>query len=840
MVGAPVQPRRGPPGYLYVAHEDEDRRFSSDDAETVTALASAAALVLDTYRLVTDGPERLRWLDAIAELIHLLHGDIGREEGLQGIADLLRKAASADTAVIVLSERAEGDAQAAIEAASGLGADLMQGASLSRGHFLTVVMESGRAVLTDDVPNMRSALPTPSEWLEALSVLGPGLFVPLGTQVQTVGALFVAWRRDSPHGRHAADVSTLAIPFAQATTLVLQRHETARLHARQQRWMATGAEITRSLLTEVEPQAVMSQVTRQIRDISGAAFAAVILTDHIGPRGTVRFDVIDGLGLEDASGSRVPCPSPLDIVIESGQPIITSDLVRDERYRPPSMWREALSVLGLTMLVPLRAPQEVQGVLVVGWERGSPEERAARNDAPLVESFADQIALSLQQTRVCQDRERRQSWLDAFGDLTRRLANDAEQEATLRRVIRLLRQVSGADVGAIILVDPAAIDSPSLVIFEGYGEHRYTDYTISNRGLVAAVIQSGRAFVSEDITHEDGYDPSPELADQLAGLGLGMVIPLVAAGEVLGVLVAGWRRGSPYERPATREVALVETFADKAAIALQRSRIGDQKERSERWLDATSEMARLLIGQVDRDEAMHLVLRQLRGVSGADFGGIMLVDCTDSTILRVVSIEGPGIAPVATDARVPRAGLAARVIATGRRIISDDYTHLEGHQPPPKWRDALSSVGLGMMIPLAVADADDVLGVLFVGWRRGSPSAGAARHEVQEIQTFADLAALALQRVRTQDDREHLRRLEDHEQIAHELHDTVLQRLFAVGLRLQTASAAISQPHTRARLRQAIGDLDKTTDQVRQTLSRLASDDPGSLQASGRARDDES
>ena len=431
MVGAPVQPRRGPPGYLYVAHEDEDRRFSSDDAETVTALASAAALVLDTYRLVTNGPERLRWLDAIAELIHLLHGDIGREEGLQGIADLLRKAASADTAVIVLSERAEGDAQAAIEAASGLGADLMQGASLSRGHFLTVVMESGRAVLTDDVPNMRSALPTPSEWLEALSVLGPGLFVPLGTQVQTVGALFVAWRRDSPHGRHAADVSTLAIPFAQATTLVLQRHETARLHARQQRWMATGAEITRSLLTEVEPQAVMSQVTRQIRDISGAAFAAVILTDHIGPRGTVRFDVIDGLGLEDASGSRVPCPSPLDIVIESGQPIITSDLVRDERYRPPSMWREALSVLGLTMLVPLRAPQEVQGVLVVGWERGSPEERAARNDAPLVESFADQIALSLQQTRVCQDRERRQSWLDAFGDLTRRLANDAEQEANL-------------------------------------------------------------------------------------------------------------------------------------------------------------------------------------------------------------------------------------------------------------------------------------------------------------------------------------------------------------------------------------------------------------------------
>ncbi|MGH3486349.1 MAG: GAF domain-containing protein, partial [Actinopolymorphaceae bacterium] len=582
------------------------------------------------------------------------------------------------------------------------------------------------------------------------------------------------------------------------------------------------AETTRRLLDEVEPHEVMSQVTRQIREVSGAAYAAVALTDHVGPQGTVVFDVIDGLGLEHAAGTRVSCPSRLAAVIESGQPVISPDLVRDDSYDPPAEWRDALSVLGLAMFVPLRTRCEIQGALIVGWRRGTPEERAARRVTPLVETFADEVALSLQRVRAKEDRDRRQHWLEACGELTRHLAGADDQEATLRRVIWLLRKVSGADVGAIIMTDPTGGDDASLIILEGYAGRRYSQHRIHQGGLVAGVLESGRVFVSEDFTQEAGYHPPAEMVDQLASVGLGMLIPLIASGRTQGALFAGWRRGSPHERAARRELALVETFADQAAIALQRKRSQVEQDRSDRWLEATADMARLLIGEVDRDDAMALVINQLREISGADFGGVLLVDQSDSTMLRVVDFQGPGIPPVSPDALSPRIGLVARVIATGKRIVSDDYPHLPGHNPPAEWRKALGGMGLGMIMPLVAGD--EILGALFAGWRRGSPHQAAAKNESQEVQTIADLAALALQRVRAQDDRERVHLLEDREQIAYNLHDVVLQRLFAVGLRLQGASTVSSEPAVQHRVRQAIDDLDATTDQVRWTIERLSRD----------------
>ncbi|MEQ4208627.1 GAF domain-containing protein [Actinopolymorpha sp. B9G3] len=835
LLGAPLHLRDGSSGYLYVANKAEGEEFSPEDERTVLTLAAAAGLAVHAHRLVRNKPRRLRWLDAIAELVHLLHGDVERETGLRSVADLLREAAGADTSVIALIDPGDEEGHVIVDAASGLGAELMSGARLPRTPFLDEAIDTDRPIVSDDVTQDVHLAP-PIPWVPSLSVLGPGLFLPLRTPTTSLGAMFVAWRRDSPQVQHVESIATLAIPFARAAALVLQRHDDQQVRIRQQRWMDAGAEITRLLLEEVAPHEVMSTVTRQIRSISGAAYTAIALTDHLGPQRTVIFDVIDGLGLEHAAGVRVPCPNPLAMVIESGQPIIASDISRDARYDPPPAWRDALSDLGLVMFMPLQTRREIQGALIVGWRRGSPEERIARNDAPLVESFADKIALSLQRVRTNEDRDRRQGWLDACGELTRRLAGDADQDATLRRVIRLLRKVSGADFGAIIMLDQTPRDSASLVILEGYGERHYTRHQISHRGLVAAAIESGRIFVSEDFTQEEGYNPPPEMADQLSSVGLGMVIPLVASGEILGALFAGWRRGSPHERPARREVALVETFADQTAIALQRGRVQLEHDRSERWLEATAEMARLLIGEVDRDEAMALVIRQLRGISGADVGGVLLVDPIDPTSMRVVDFRGPGIPPVSPDARSPRIGLVARVIETGQPFVSEDYPHQPGHNPPAEWRDALSKMGLGMIMPLTAGD--EVLGVLFAGWLRDSPHAAAAREESTEVQTVADLAALALQRVRAQDDRERVHLLEDRELIAYKLHDAVLQRLFAVGLRLHSASAVSTEPPVQHRLRQAVDDLEATTDRVRSTIEHLSGDgsDPdGTSDTDGRS-----
>ncbi len=71
---------------------------------------------------------------------------------------------------------------------------------------------------------------------------------------------------------------------------------------------------------------------------------------------------------------------------------------------------------------------------------------------------------------------------------------------------------------------------------------------------------------------------------------------------------------------------------------------------------------------------------------------------------------------------------------------------------------------------------------------------GTADEDVALLASFAGQAALALERARAQEERELLVVLEDRERIARDLHDVVIQRLFATGMQLQSAAPLAARP----------------------------------------------
>ena len=93
---------------------------------------------------------------------------------------------------------------------------------------------------------------------------------------------------------------------------------------------------------------------------------------------------------------------------------------------------------------------------------------------------------------------------------------------------------------------------------------------------------------------------------------------------------------------------------------------------------------------------------------------------------------------------------------------------------------------------------------------------------------------LALQIVRAREDRQRLAMLEDRDRIGRELHDVVIQRLFAVGLGLQSTSRLTDRPEVAARLDQAVDDLDATIKDIRRSIFALASTD--ALRTTSRPR----
>ena len=87
--------------------------------------------------------------------------------------------------------------------------------------------------------------------------------------------------------------------------------------------------------------------------------------------------------------------------------------------------------------------------------------------------------------------------------------------------------------------------------------------------------------------------------------------------------------------------------------------------------------------------------------------------------------------------------------------------------------------------------------------------------------SFAEQAALAIQVARAREDQQRLTLFEDRDRIGRDLHDLVIQRLFAVGLSLQSSARLAADPELAARLEQAVDDLDGTIKDIRRTIFAL-------------------
>jgi signal transduction histidine kinase len=131
---------------------------------------------------------------------------------------------------------------------------------------------------------------------------------------------------------------------------------------------------------------------------------------------------------------------------------------------------------------------------------------------------------------------------------------------------------------------------------------------------------------------------------------------------------------------------------------------------------------------------------------------------------------------------------------------------------------------LGPTVVVPLRSSEQVDGALALSWRRERADDFYALDPALPA-SFAEHAALALQIVHAREDRQRLAVLEDRDRIGRELHDVVIQRLFAVGLGLQSTSRVSDRPEVADRLEQAVDDLDATIRDIRRSIFALATTD---------------
>jgi PAS domain S-box-containing protein len=251
-------------------------------------------------------------------------------------------------------------------------------------------------------------------------------------------------------------------------------------------------------------------------------------------------------------------------------------------------------------------------------------------------------------------------------------------------------------------------------------------------------------------------------------------------------------------------VAVVRDISERREAELER-------QRHERWLDALATVREAYLEDRPRAAVLPLICERGRDLVGAEGGILLLRDGDDRlTIAAVVGDVTRG----STGESIPiDASLGGEVVRTGATVSVEDVS-----ADPRATGPIAAHRGPAVFAPLAADQM--VLGVLVIvaSFDRGPFTPV----EVATIESFAAQAAIAMVLGQARADRARLSILEDRERIAADLHDRVIQRLFATGMSLQATAGRIGDHAVAPRIDAAVRELDETITELRSAIFRLS------------------
>jgi signal transduction histidine kinase len=403
---------------------------------------------------------------------------------------------------------------------------------------------------------------------------------------------------------------------------------------------------------------------------------------------------------------------------------------------------------------------------------------------------------------VVASRERLRSLLNAVVGI----GSDLDLRSTLERIVVAASQLVGARYAALGVIGP----DRKLVEFITHGigpeAHAAIGGLPTGRGVLGLLIQEPRPVRMPDITkHPQSYGFPPNHPPMHTFLG----VPVRIRDEVYGNLYLAEKQGGA-EFTEDDEVIVV-ALAAAAGVAIENARLYALANRRQRWLTATAEITSVLLGEVHRTAALQFVARRAREVAQAQMVLVLLHDeDTGQLAVEVVDADIDATPSTLLGATVPATETSFGDALTGAaHVVVEDL----GKAAP--WPDPVST---GPTLITALAAAGTLHGLLVVAYKSGQDRPD---DDVALLMTFAGQAALAMERARAQDEREQLVVLEDRERIARDLHDVVIQRLFATGLHLQTAAQLSIKPEVASRINGAVDDLDATIRDIRTAIFEL-------------------
>lgn len=398
--------------------------------------------------------------------------------------------------------------------------------------------------------------------------------------------------------------------------------------------------------------------------------------------------------------------------------------------------------------------------------------------------------------------------LDGLVEAMLAVTSGLDLNATLLTIVQTATELVDARYGALGVRG----EDHELVDFIATGIDEDTRTRIGpppeGRGVLGVLIDEPKPIRLDDIRHHPasvGFPANHPPMQTFLG------VPVRIRDEVYGNLYLTEKAdGQPFSED---DEVLVEALAAAAGIAIDNARLYEQSRLRQAWIESTRDIATKLLGGADPARVFRLIADEALALTAADAVIVAVPDGAESPDGELTVVETAGAVHAETAALPSLPGTGT----LGATLADRQPRRLDAADGLPGVTAIVADPGPALVVPLRTTDT--VAGVAMILRHRGSRAF--TEDQLDMMAAFADQATLAWQLANSQLRMRELDVLADRDRIARDLHDHVIQRIFAAGLTLQGTVSRAGSPQVQQRLTDVVDELQAVIQEIRTSIFDL-------------------
>ena len=408
-------------------------------------------------------------------------------------------------------------------------------------------------------------------------------------------------------------------------------------------------------------------------------------------------------------------------------------------------------------------------------------------------------------------REQRQ---DALLQAGLEISGELSLPVVLQRIVDLAAQLTGARYGALGVLGPAGGITEFITQGLTPSEREKIGHIPVGLGILGLLISDPRPIRLRDLRQHPSSVGFPANHPPMSSF---LGAPVLARGRVFGNIYLTEKRGADEFTPEDEESLVI--LATQAGVAIENSRLYEESRQRERWLASLREITEAILeGESDPEALLQLIARRAIELVDADLSTVATGSDRDGEL--VIGIAQGAHADELLGMALPLEGsISGEVMRNGQTVtVADASSDARTFQP------MVSSGHMGPTTFAPILRRGEPYGTLAVSRLAGALEFTEA--EAGLIESFAFQVSLAMEYSRLQRELSRLAVMDERERIATELHDGVIQGLFAMGLNLQATAMMVSETAAQERIEEVVSQLDGSIRDLRNYIFGLR---PGTL-----------